>query len=109
MATGAGDLPCRWVVHTVGPNRHAGQTDPTLLASCFRRSLEVAREAGARTVAFPAVSAGVYGWDVEEVAEVAVHTVREECAAHDGIDLVRFVLFSDRSLAAFRAALADHS
>ncbi len=109
VATGAGDLPCRWVVHTVGPNRHAGQTDPTLLASCFRRSLEVAREAGARTVAFPAVSAGVYGWDVEEVAEVAVHTVREECAAHDGIDLVRFVLFSDRSLAAFRAALADHS
>ena len=89
VATEAGDLPCRWVVHTVGPNRHAGQTDPTLLASCFTRSLEVAREVGARTVAFPAVSAGVYGWDVEEVAEVAVHTVRGECASHDGIDLVR--------------------
>ena len=107
VATGAGDLPCRWVVHTVGPNRHAGQTDPALLASCFARSLAVAREVGARTVAFPAVSAGVYGWDVGEVAEVAVHTVRAECAAHDGIDLVRFVLFGDRSLAAFRAALAD--
>jgi O-acetyl-ADP-ribose deacetylase (regulator of RNase III) len=107
VATEAGDLPCRWVVHTVGPNRHAGQTDPALLASCFARSLAEARDVGARTVAFPAVSAGVYGWDVEEVARVAVRTVREECAAHDGIDLVRFVLFSDRALAAFEAALAD--
>ncbi len=107
VATGAGELPCRWVVHTVGPNRHAGQTDPALLASCFARSLAVAREVGARTVGFPAVSAGVYGWDVGEVARVAVRTVREECAAHDGIDLVRFVLFGDRPLVAFRAALAD--
>ncbi len=107
VATGAGDLPCRWVVHTVGPNRHAGQTDPALLASCFARSLAVAREVGARTVAFPAVSAGVYGWDVREVARVAVHTVHQECAAHDDIDLVRFVLFNDASLAAFQAALAD--
>ena len=54
------------------------------------------------------MSAGVYGWDVEEVARVAVRTVRSECAAHDGIDLVRFVLFGDRSLAAFGTALADH-
>jgi O-acetyl-ADP-ribose deacetylase len=107
VATGAGELPCRWVVHTVGPNRHAGQRDPALLASCFARSLAVAREVGARTVAFPAVSAGVYGWDVEEVAGVAVRTVGEECAAHDGVDLVRFVLSSDRALKAFEAALAD--
>ena len=94
-------------MHTVGPNRHAGQTDPALLASCFARSLAVARDVGARSVAFPAVSAGVYGWDVEEVARVAVRTVRAECDAHDGIDLVRFVLFGDRALTAFRAALAD--
>jgi len=109
VATGAGHLPCRWVVHTVGPNRHAGQNDPALLASCFARSLAVAREVGARTVAFPAVSAGVYGWDVQEVARVAVHTVRAQCAAHDGIDLVRFVLVSERALAAFEAALADRA
>lgn len=109
VATGAGDLPCRWVVHTVGPNRHAGQTDPALLASCFARSLAVAREVGARTVAFPAVSAGVYGWDVDEVARVAVRTVQQECAAHEGIDRVRFVLFSEPALGAFRAALADRS
>ena len=106
MATGAGDLPCRWVVHTVGPNRHRGQTDPALLASCFARSLAVARGLGARSIAFPAVSAGVYGWDADEVARVAVRTVRAECAAHDGIDLVRFVLFGDRLLAAFDDALA---
>jgi O-acetyl-ADP-ribose deacetylase len=106
VATGAGELPCRWVVHTVGPNRHRGQTDPALLASCFARSLAVARELGARSVAFPAVSAGVYGWDADEVAAVAVRTVRAECAAHEGVDLVRFVLFGGRLLAAFDAALA---
>jgi len=108
VATGAGNLPCSWVVHTVGPNRHRGQTDPGLLASCFASSLAVARGLGARSVAFPAVSAGVYGWDVEEVARVAVATVRSDSAANDGIDLVRFVLLGDRSLAAFEAALADH-
>jgi O-acetyl-ADP-ribose deacetylase (regulator of RNase III) len=107
VATGAGRLLCRWVVHTVGPNRHRGQTDPALLASCFARSLEVARGLGARSVAFPAVSAGVYGWDADEVADVAVRTVRAECAAHPGIDLVRFVLFGDRLLAAFEAALVS--
>ncbi len=108
VATGAGNLPCRWVVHTVGPNRHRGQTDPDLLASCFASSLAVARGLGARSIAFPAVSAGVYGWDVEEVARVAVRTVRSESAANDGIDLARFVLVGDRSLAAFQTALADH-
>ena len=106
VATGAGELPCRWVVHTVGPNRHRGQTDPGLLASCFASSLAVARGLGARSVAFPAVSAGAYGWDVEEVARVAVATVRSDSAANDGIDLVRFVLFGDRVLQAFTAALA---
>ena len=107
VATGAGRLPCRWVVHTVGPNRHRGQTDPAMLASCFARSLEVARDLGARSIAFPAVSAGVYGWDAAEVARVAVRTVRAECAAHPGIDLVRFVLFGDRLLTAFEDALSS--
>src|SRR5450830_1151701 len=76
VATGAGDLPARWVIHTVGPNRHAGQTDPALLASCFEASLREAVRVGARSVAFPAVSAGVYGWDAAEVARIAVATVR---------------------------------
>lgn len=64
--TTAGDMPARWVVHVVGPNRHAGQTDRSLLVSCYARALEVADSLGARTIAFPLVSAGVYGWSKEE-------------------------------------------
>lgn len=102
VATPGFDLPARWVIHTVGPNAHAGQTDPALLASCFTRSLDVAAELGARSVAFPAVSAGVYGWDADEVARIAVAAVRGHPTP--GIDEVRFVLFSDRLLDAFRRA-----
>jgi O-acetyl-ADP-ribose deacetylase (regulator of RNase III) len=127
VATGAGDLPARWVIHTVGPNRHAGQTDPALLASCFTRSLDVAASLGARSVAFPAVGAGGYGWDVHGVARVAVAAVRawvpqrdrtdaaappDDAAALPSqglgeVDLIRFVLFSDDALAAFFAAISD--
>lgn len=104
VATEAFDLPCRWVIHTVGPNRHAGETDPALLASCFTRSLDVAAQLGARSVSFPAVSAGVYGWNADEVARVAVAAVRGHTAP--GVEDVRFVLFSERLLAAFENALA---
>lgn len=108
VATPAGRLRARWVVHTVGPNRHAGQTDPALLRSAFRRSLDVAAEVGARTVALPAVGAGVYGWSADAVAEQAVAATRSWAAAHPGgLDLVRFVLFSDEVLAAFTRALAE--
>ena len=128
VATGAGDLPARWVIHTVGPNRHAGQTDPALLASCFTRSLDVAAGLGACSVAFPAIGAGVYGWDVRDVARVAVAAVRAWVAQRDRtddaaappaddaalpsqglgeVDLIRFVLFSDDALAAFFAAISD--
>jgi len=111
VATGAGRLPCRWVIHTVGPNRHAGQTDPALLARCFTSSLDVAAQLGAASVAFPAVSAGVYGWDVHEVARVALAATRtwdDDHPAH-GIDLVQFVLFSSPALAAFRDAASAGS
>lgn len=107
VATDAFDLPARWVVHTVGPNRHRGQTDPALLASCFTRSLDVAAELGARSLAFPAVSAGVYGWDPEVVATVAVDAVRGWRPQGGGsVEEVRFVLFNDMLLDAFRTALA---
>ena len=105
VATPAGRLPCRWVIHTVGPNRHAGETDPALLARCFTRSLDVAVEVGARVVAFPAVSAGVYGWDPDVVARVAVAAVRGWAAEQpDGVDVVRFVL---RGAAVHEAFLAE--
>jgi O-acetyl-ADP-ribose deacetylase len=104
VTTGAGDLPASWVIHTVGPNRHAGQTDPALLASCFENSLREAVNVGARSVAFPAISAGIFGWDPDEVAGIAVAAVRE--SAHlSKLDLVRFVLFSPATHEAFLAAL----
>jgi O-acetyl-ADP-ribose deacetylase len=103
IATGAGNLAARWVIHTVGPNRHAGQTDPALLASCFISSLEEAKRVGAASVAFPAVSAGIYGWDIDEVARIAIDAVRGTDAT--GIELVRFVLFGSRAYEAFHAVL----
>ncbi len=106
VATGAGDLPARWVIHTVGPNRHRGQTDPELLASCFRRSLEVAVQVGARRVAFPAISEGIYGWEASQVARIAVGTVRAMAPAHeDELDLIRFVLFDRAVLELFEGEL----
>ena len=102
-ATTGGDLPARYVIHTVGPVWHGGESgEPELLASCHRRSLEVARELGARTVAFPAISCGVYGYPAELAAQVAARAVREQ--AHD-LDLVRFVLFGDETYDAFAAAV----
>jgi O-acetyl-ADP-ribose deacetylase (regulator of RNase III) len=101
-ATGGGNLPARWVIHTVGPVwRDGSQGEEELLASCHRRALDVARELGARSVAFPAISTGVYGYPVELAAPVAVGAVR----GHD-LDVVRFVLFGDEAYDAFRRAAA---
>lgn len=108
VATGAGDLPARWVIHTVGPNRNRGQDDPALLAACFTSSLDVAAEVGARSVAFPAVSAGAYGWAVDEVARVAVDAVRgwgATTGADSVVGLVRFVLFGPSAFTAFERRL----
>src|SRR4051812_12049229 len=99
-ATTAGQLPARWVIHTVGPVwRGGGEGEAELLASCHTRSLEVAGEIGARTVAFPAISTGVYGYPVELAADVAVGAVRGH-----GLELARFVLFGDAAFEAFSAA-----
>ena len=103
-ATTAGRLPARHVIHTVGPVWHGGGAgEAELLASCHRRALEVAAELGCRSVAFPAISTGVYGYPVELAAPVAVAAVR--AATREPVELVRFVLFSDGHLAAFRDAL----
>jgi O-acetyl-ADP-ribose deacetylase (regulator of RNase III) len=108
VATTAGDLAARWVIHTVGPVWSTSEDRTPLLQNAYRSSLRVARELGAATVAFPAISAGVYGWPMEDAARVAVSTVRAVLSSGVGsVELVRFVLFNDEALAAFRAA-ADH-
>jgi O-acetyl-ADP-ribose deacetylase (regulator of RNase III) len=95
-------LPARWVIHTVGPVWRGGAAgEPELLASCHRRSLEVAVELGCASVSFPAISAGVYGYPVALAAQVAVDTVLATEAP--GVELVRFCLFGEASLAAFAA------
>lgn len=73
--TSAGAMRARWVIHTVGPNYAAGQRDRALLESCYRRALEVADELGARTVAFPLISAGIYGWPLDDAIATAVRTL----------------------------------
>lgn len=101
--TTAGDLPARWVIHVVGPNHAAGQTDRGLLESCYRRALAEADGLGAATVAFPLVSAGIYGWPLDDAAAAAVGTLR---ATHTRVREARMVAFDDRALLALRAALA---
>ncbi|MGW0466543.1 O-acetyl-ADP-ribose deacetylase [Streptomyces sp. NPDC003027] len=98
VATTAGRLDARWVIHTVGPRFSPEEDRSALLASCYRESLKVADELGARTVAFPAVSAGIYGWPMEDAARIAVETVR---ATETKVEEVRFVLFDDRAYEAF--------
>lgn len=107
VATPAFDLPASWVIHTVGPNLHRGQDDPTLLASCFAQSLDVAGELGVRSVAFPAISAGAYGWPMPDVARVAVLTCHAWFAGHpeaSPTDL-RFVVLDERVRDVFATAL----
>ncbi len=108
VATTAGWMPARWVVHTVGPvyGRNHG-LDAVLLAACHRNALRAAADLGARSVAFPAISCGVFGYPVEEAAPVAVEAVRAAAVEFDGaFDLVRFVLVDQRVLARFLLALA---
>ncbi|MFI9610137.1 O-acetyl-ADP-ribose deacetylase [Streptomyces sp. NPDC052023] len=98
VATTAGDLDARWVIHTVGPVHSAQEDRSGLLASCYRESLRVADELGARTVAFPAVSAGIFGWPMDDAARIAVETVR---AAGTSVEEVTFVLFDQEAYDAF--------
>jgi O-acetyl-ADP-ribose deacetylase (regulator of RNase III) len=102
VATTAGDLPARWVIHTVGPVYSKKEDRSALLASCHTESLRIADELGAATVAFPAISTGVYGYPLEEAAPVAIAAVR---GADTGVQEVRFVLFDADSYRAFEDAL----
>ncbi len=104
VATTAGRLPARWVVHTAGPVWTPDEDRSEVLVSCYRESLRVAGELGAETLAFPAISAGVYGWPLDDAARIAITTVRS--APRGLVREVRFVLFARPALEAFqRAAL----
>lgn len=104
VATTAGDLPARWVIHTVGPVYSTTEDRSATLASAYRESLRVAREIGARSVAFPAISAGVYGWPMDDAARIAVETITAETADDPDLDVI-LVPFGERAEAAFGRAL----
>jgi O-acetyl-ADP-ribose deacetylase (regulator of RNase III) len=100
-------LPARWVIHTVGPVWSGGKRgEPDLLASCYRRSLEVADELGIRSVAFPAISTGAYGFPGQLAAEIAINTVR---SANTDVELVRLVAFDAETFVLYRKALDNRS
>jgi O-acetyl-ADP-ribose deacetylase (regulator of RNase III) len=105
VATTAGELPVRWVIHTVGPVYKPTEDRSALLVSAYRRSLEVADNLGATSVAFPAISAGAYAWPLDDAARIAVGTVTAAAEWCD-VGLVRFVLFGGAALRAFERALS---
>ena len=102
VATTAGELDARWVIHTVGPVWSDTEDRSDLLASCYRESLRTADDLGARTVAFPAISTGVYRWPIDDGARIAVETIR---AADTAVEEVTFVLFDQQAYEAFDRAL----
>ena len=100
--TTAGDLAASWVIHVVGPNRTAGQTDRSLLTSCYARALAVADELGARSVAFPLISAGIYGWPKDDAIAAAIETLRDTPTS---VEEARLVAFGRPTYDEIRAAL----
>ena len=103
-------LPARWVIHTVGPVWQGGdQGEEGFLASCYQRSLSLAEEHGLKSIAFPAISAGVYGYPMEAAARVAVGEVVRHLEAGSGLESVFLVCFNDRAEAAYSQALQEVS
>ena len=103
--TTAGDLPARWVIHVVGPNHAAGQRDRSLLLSCYTRAVAVADELGAATLAFPRVSAGIYGWPKADAVAAALEALRSADAAGTAVTEARIVAFDAATYELVRAAL----
>lgn len=92
--TTAGAMPAQWVIHVVGPNHNAGERDRSLLTSCYRRALAVADDIGARSIAFPLISAGVYGWPKDDAVDAALETLR---GTPTQVELARIVAFGRAS------------
>ncbi|MFF2191619.1 O-acetyl-ADP-ribose deacetylase [Streptomyces sp. NPDC058157] len=106
VATTAGRLPAEHVIHTVGPVWSRTEDRSQLLASCYRESLRVADELGARTVAFPAISTGIYGWPMDDGARIAVETAR---GARTDVEEIRFVLYDEHAYRVFAEAIGSPS
>ncbi|WP_299391631.1 O-acetyl-ADP-ribose deacetylase [Pelagibius sp.] len=103
------DLKAQYVIHTVGPVwRGGGENEEALLASCYRTALKIAKQIGARSLAFPAISTGVYGFPLERATEIAVETVRAFLAEEDGVELVVFSVFGAEAEATYRRVLGRH-
>jgi O-acetyl-ADP-ribose deacetylase (regulator of RNase III) len=103
-------LPARFIIHTVGPVWRGGSSgEPELLASCYRKSMEIAGQCGVRTLAFPSISTGIYGYPIERAATIAVTTVQSALAGGAGVREVTFCCFSAPDLAVYEAALAAAS
>ena len=110
VITTGGNLPAKHVIHTVGPIWRGGTVgEPELLASCYWESLRLAVEHGIKTIAFPSISTGVYGYPVAQAAVIALNAIRQFLKAHDGLDDVRFVLFDDATYGAYENALEGMS
>jgi O-acetyl-ADP-ribose deacetylase (regulator of RNase III) len=107
VITGGHDLPNRHVIHTLGPIYGQDRPEAELLANCYRNSLALAEENGVGSVAFPAISTGIFGYPVEEAAEVALRTVVEEAERLDHVRLIRFVLFGENDLEVHEKVLSE--
>ena len=101
-------LPAKYIVHTVGPVWNGGTSgEPELLASCYRRVMELAAEMGIRSLAFPSISTGIYGYPIERAAAIAVSTVRASIGEHEGLEEVLFCCFSATDLAIYETILRE--
>ena len=110
VITTGGNLPAKHVIHTVGPIWRGGTAgEAKLLASCYRESLRLAVEHGIKTIAFPSISTGLYGYPVAQAAVIALNAIRQFLKAHEGLDDVRFVLFDDATYGAYENALEGMS
>lgn len=109
VVTGGHDLPNRYVIHTLGPVYGRDRPEPELLASCYRNALALAEERGIGSIAFPAISTGIFGYPVEEAAEVALRTVVEETRRLERVRLIRLALFGEEDLAAHERVLSGLS
>jgi O-acetyl-ADP-ribose deacetylase len=107
VITGGHDLPNRYVIHTLGPVYGQDRPEAELLATCYRNALALAEENGIDSIAFPAISTGIFGYPVEEAAEVALRTVGEQAEMLEHVRLIRFVLFGEKDFEVHEKVMSE--